>query len=148
MEMPFPLDSWEDLHHLYRRSSYTAFPIHHYQHFFCRPVTSSTSIFPIYPRLVTFHPRQWLWVWPHCPGSNPFAWDSDRLPALIEYPHLPQHGLSFLLSPPLNSRVLASIWRASSPRSTALNWKRSAYITLISLLTFRLPNSPSSSIAQ
>ncbi|KAN0138730.1 hypothetical protein V8E53_003718 [Lactarius tabidus] len=38
--------------------TYLAFPIHHYQHFFCRPLTSSPSVFAIYPRLVTFHPRR------------------------------------------------------------------------------------------
>jgi hypothetical protein len=37
----------------------------------------------------------------------------------------PRHGLSFLLSPPSNSGVLTSIWRVSSPKSTALNWSRS-----------------------
>ena len=36
-------------------------------------MTSSNSFFAIYPGRVVFHPRRWLWVWPLCPGSAPFA---------------------------------------------------------------------------
>jgi hypothetical protein len=53
----------------------------------------------------------------------------SALPALIEYAHLPQYGLSFPLSHPFDSMVPASIWRTSSPRLTALNWTRSSYFT-------------------
>src|SRR6266702_252322 len=110
MHRSFPPNSWEDLHLVYGPSPYPVFPIQHYQRFFCPPGTSSPSIFTIYPRLVTFHPRRWLRVWPRRPGSKSSTLNSNRrLPALIEYARLPLHGPSFLLSPPSDSGLLASI---------------------------------------
>ncbi|KAH8981987.1 hypothetical protein EDB86DRAFT_386218 [Lactarius hatsudake] len=41
-------------------------------------LTSPISIFAIYHRLVTFHPRQWSRLWPHCPGWIALPSDSDR----------------------------------------------------------------------
>jgi hypothetical protein len=57
------------------------------------------------PRLDTFHI-----------GFKSATSRPDRIPPL------PKHVPSFLHSLPSNSRVLASIWRTSSPRSTALSW--------------------------
>src|ERR1700761_3253480 len=119
MPLPFPPNS---LHPVYRKSPYPVFPIQHYQPFFCRPMTSSSSIFSIYPRLVTFHLRRWSRLWPHCPDSRHLSSDSSWPPrVLIEYTCLPSHGQSFLLSPTFDSMALASIWRISLPESTALN---------------------------
>ncbi|KAI9452405.1 hypothetical protein BJY52DRAFT_912695 [Lactarius psammicola] len=71
---------------LFKRHS----PFQHYQRFFCRPVTSSGSLFSKYPRLVTFHPRRWLRLWRHCPDSKSLSLGSNRLlPALVEYLHPP-----------------------------------------------------------
>src|SRR6266571_9272829 len=83
MHWSFPPNSWEDLHRFYGQSVYTEFPIRHYHHFFCQLLTSSSSAFTKYPRLVTFHLNRWLWVWPHCPGSksyhNAATWAGETL---------------------------------------------------------------------
>ncbi|KAH9171725.1 hypothetical protein EDB89DRAFT_1068915 [Lactarius sanguifluus] len=80
-----PAEFWEDMHHVYRKSVYAAFPFRG-QCFFYPPATSALSISPKYRRLATFHPRQWSHFWPHYPGSKPLSLDSNRLPAApIEY---------------------------------------------------------------
>ena len=75
-----PLNSWEDLHPDYSNSP-TVFLFHRYQHFFCPPMRSSSSICAIYPQMVTFHPRRWSHAWPHCPSSKSSPLNSNgKLP--------------------------------------------------------------------
>src|SRR6266702_8393157 len=44
MHRSFPMDSWEDLHRVYRKSIYMAFPFRNYRRFFRPPVTLSPSL--------------------------------------------------------------------------------------------------------
>ena len=73
----------------YRKSYCPAFHIQRYQHFFCRPLTSSSSTFSIYRRMVTFHPTLSLRRWWHFPGSKHLPLDSILPIRLIEYTSFP-----------------------------------------------------------
>src|SRR6266702_4167713 len=142
----FPMDSWLELLRVYGNSCSTPLPFRDYQHFFPHQVVSLTFGSTRYPRLVTFHRRLWLRVWPQCPGSTIFPLNSHDLllPILIEY--FRKHGLFFPVSSRLNSTGPVRIWRALWPELTPLDSTYFQYSTSTGL-TLKFRNFPSSSIA-
>jgi hypothetical protein len=63
--LSFPIRSWADLPHVYKRFSLKASHFRQYQNYFRLPVTLSIFAFGTFPILGTFHPRRWSLVCPH-----------------------------------------------------------------------------------